>query len=634
MKTKIIILALVLMMIAGAEAVCNDCVLQITPVANNICQGDSAVYDVKITNVYDQAKAISIYAAGDIPLTSDVPAQITVDAYQTQTIRVTFTPTRAIIGQHRISFRVSGFGAEDSDDAVFAINDCYSADLRLQQSVVDLCEDDVGRVDFTLANNGQKQDTYTLSVGNIPNSLKASIAGGQISLAPGASRTGSITINAKGSDYGEYELQLSAQSQLKTVSQKFRINLKNCYHASVTAPEKFITCPDAGLTYTVAIKNDGCVADNYALTLSGTCKAKLGTNSLLVESGETKEVAVTLDPVYGDCNLTVAAASKYDSDLDSTKVTIKPCYGVDLQILPQNEVSACHGQPVDYKLKVTNIGYYADEYDLSLQGIPINLSKDIMKLTSGASDLADFTMIGTWCVTKDVIFIAKAEGQASDSERGMLKFLPAGEACAALEMSPSQSPMQIDCGGGAYTFYVKNTGYTNQEVTLSVLGPEDYLIQPGKVTLRPYESKPVAVYITPSAEGKFGVTVVATNEYKKAYLELNADFGGDICMISRPALEIPVGAELPIISEPEKAPNETVSYLSESPTGFAFGGTPMLIAVGLTLTALVLLAVVLLSGRKKTGGSLFPEAGGKQAVAGTDFERLNAIKEAIGKSEK
>ncbi len=79
--------------------------------------------------------------------------------------------------------------AEDSDDAIYTINDCFALNIDTLQPSLDLCEDAKGRVDFVIRNNGQRQDTYTVSVSNIPDSLDVSFIGGSMSLAPGASRT-------------------------------------------------------------------------------------------------------------------------------------------------------------------------------------------------------------------------------------------------------------------------------------------------------------------------------------------------------------------------------------------------------------------------------------------------------------
>jgi len=618
---KILMLLTVLAMLGGAQAACNDCILQVIPVANNLCQGESAVYDIQITNVNDQAKAISLSAAGDIPLTSDLPSQIVVAPYETEKVRVTFTPVQSTFGQHRISITASGYGVSDSDDAIFNINDCYAVGLELGQQSIDLCEGSVGRVDFTVRNNGQKQDDYTLVVRGVTGIIDVSFTGGRMSLAPGASRTGSVTLKAVGKDYGTYDVELIVQSSMKSSSRKFKVNLVNCYYATVSAPQEFVSCPDAGLTYTVNVKNNGCVPNTYSLELSGTCRARLAQDSIYLEAGESKDVAVIVEGDVGECDLTLAAVSAYDSDSDSTHVNIMSCYDVDLEIIPP-VITACHGEPVTYELRLTNTGYYADDYSLGISGIEVPLEKDSFSLSSGESGETSFDILGTWCIEDDEIpFTAIAAGHASDTEEGLFKLLPFGEgSCAEIELAPAFDPTQISCQGEAYTFNIKNTGYVKQQVSLSLQGG-NYLIQPDNILLRPKETRPVALYLLPSdlTPEHSKLTIVATSQDKQAFMELDVDFEGPLCRVSRPVLEIVDEPTLPIIPVEEPA-NETTA---EAPAGAAIaGGNESLLLLAallvLMLLFLLLLLVSIRSRKPKRGDFEFPEI--KSAIRGGPAE--------------
>jgi len=640
MNMKLVFVALVLAMVAGAEAVCNDCALQVSPVGNSICQGDSATYDIKITNAYAQAKAITLYAEGDTPMNTDMPSQVTVDAYQSRTLRVAFTPTGSITaGTHRITLKASGFGAEDSDDAIFMVNDCYTADLQLLQDTVNICEDSVGRLDFVLTNSGQKQDTYEATVSGIPDTLKVAMAGGAISIAPGGEREGSLTIRATDNAYGEYMLKLEVKSQQKTVSRDFKVNLMNCYHTFMDAPEVFTTCPDAGLTYTVYVKNDG-VNDDYNLSVGGTCRARLSETFIHLGDEAEKQVSVTLEPIMGECDVTLIAKSQFETRSVKTHAIIMPCYAVDAQLVPEAVASACHGEPVTYGLKVTNKGFYADEYALGLEGINIKLGKTKIRLASEETETVNFTIIGTWCATKDVPFKATVKGHASKTVDGMLKFLPNGEACADLEMMPSQAPKQISCDGEPYTFFIKNSGYMEQEITLTVAGPAT-VIQPDSLKLKPGESREVALYLMPTAtsDEPYVITVIAKDRYKRAYLELEVDFSGPVCGVARPA---PAVVETPNGSSGGSGGASTGG--AQTPTGAVVVGSNdgvILIGALLGANALVLLFMVYATGRKHAPKKelLFPEVAAATAapfteIRSTDGERLLAIKEAISRSSK
>ncbi len=628
MKTSVMALLLGIIILNGAQAVCNDCILQIIPVSNNLCQGEPVVYDIQITNVNDNARAISLSAAGDIPMTSDMPSQITVGPYQTERIRTTFTPAQDILGQHRISITASGYGVSDSDDAIFSVNDCYSADLQILQQSIDLCEGSVGRVDFIVRNTGQRKDDYTIFVRGVTGIIGVSFAGGRMSLAPGESRTGSITLRGLSNDYGSYDVELIVKSPMKSVSKKLRVNLVNCYYATVSAPDEFVSCPEAGLTYTVNIRNKGCVPNTYSLELSGTCRAHLTQDSIYLEAGEEKDIAVTLEPDMGECNLTLAAVSAYDSHSDTTNVKLMECYDVDLEIIPP-EITACHGEPVTYDLKVRNTGYYADDYTLSISGMDVPLERDFFSLASGESGETSFDVMGTWCVTDaEIPFTVSATGHATDTENGYLRLLPFGEgSCADIELVPELDPTQIDCRGDAYTFYVKNTGYVKQQVSLSLEGG-NYLIQPDSILLRPKETRPVALYILPLDVPEHSkITVVATGENKQAFMELNIDLEGPVCMVSRPPeLEIsePAGPVLPTISTIASESGPENQSTGETPAGAAAAvagaesSSLLLLLMALLVLMLFLFILLLIGVKSRTKGKRgfsFPEI--KSAIRGS-----------------
>jgi len=633
MKTTIILAIVALMMATGAQALCNDCVMQIIPIQNNICQGDSAIFQIQITNIFDQSKAISLSVASDVALRFDLPSQVIMGPYETKTINVTFTPTKEELGNHRITITAKGYGAEDTDDAIFSVNDCYVATLGLAQSEIAICESSVGNLDFTLGNNGQRADTYTLSVSGIPNTLDVSLPEESIPLAPGVSKTDSITVRPKGKGYGEYTLQLNLNSKHESVYKQFNVNLQDCYHTSVSAPENFITCPDAGLTYEVIVRNAGGVTDTYDIRLEGTCSASADVDSLSLEPGESKEVAINLDRgTVGECDLTVKALSAYKSDSAKTHVIVKKCYDVDLQLSPQ-ERDSCPGEPVTYELKLTNDGYYADSYKLTLSGMNVKLAKDSISLQRGEQDTQTFGITGTWCTRGDIPFAVKAVGHASDAVQGLLRIVEPGEQCAALNLTPAQDPTPIDCEGGSFTFYVKNTGYARQNVKLSLSAPQGYILQPDSVSLVPQESRPIALYLLSSAtEKKFPIVITAESEYRKAYLELNVDFSGQLCSVSRPVLEISQPENVsPIITK-----NEIPLTGTKTPTNAVVSGdnSSLLFTIGaVVITALVLLLLIAIvrGGGSGNEESHFPEVKTTQ-TSGED--RLAALREAISKSSK
>lgn len=635
---------------ATAQAACNDCIMQLIPLDNNVCQGDPIRFQIKLTNAFDRPKAITLGATSDIALSSDLIPQVIVGAYETRTLNVTFTPIADVIGKHGITVKATGYGTEDADDGLFVINDCYSPELELSEQEVYMCESSEGSIDFTITNNGLRDDDYTISVAGMPAGvLGVSFTEGRMSLAPGESQTESLTIEPLSNEYGQYTLQLTVMSGRKSVYEQFAVNLEDCYYSSVYAPEEFITCPDEGLSYDVSVSNEGSAEDNYTIELDGSCHARAEPDAFSLGPGETETVEILLDDREGECDLVVSAAGAYSSDSAATHVEVKKCYGLSVELLPE-EAESCPGEPVSYNIAITNEGYYPDEYTLTLEGADIDLAESVVHLDSGEQATQTFEVLGPWCITGDIPLSLTAVATAGREfvlKRGMLRVMEPGGQCAALELSPGQNPLPLDCDGGSYTFYIKNTGYAEQDVKLSLSAPQapDLIMQPKSLALVPREVRPIALYLIPP-EGKgnasFSMTVIAESEYKKAYLMLDIDFDGPICGVSSPVLETPLN-DTPSATNGSggvgggNRPNATQNG-TQTPSGAVLGGSglPLFIIGALTVSALAMLAaMVVMSRRGRKDYWHFPEVknAGQRAGQSND-ERLAAIREAISKSSK
>jgi uncharacterized membrane protein len=398
---RIVFLISILLMLSLAQAACNDCFLKIVPVSNNICPGDSAMYKIKLTNAYDQTRAISLSASSDSELITDLPSQVILSPYETRTIEAKFTPVAPSIGTYRLRIEASGYGADDSDDAIFVIGECDFFDAALDSQSLELCEGVSKDIRLTVINTGSRGDTYSLTVGNIPPGLDVSFTGGTTVLQPLESETFVLNVQNQGAAYGLHTLQLKLSSQTKTQTIDYPIYISDCYESEILSNTDFVTCPQAGLSYTAKITNKGPLPNTYDLSPSGTCGARTLPQSLELQPGESKDVTVTLSSSIGECESVIEARSDYDTISSSTRVDVRNCYDVDLEILPSKSL-ACYGEPVNYRLRITNTGYYDDIYDLSLGGIDIPLNPSTISLQRGQTGFVDFAIAGTWCLEGNV----------------------------------------------------------------------------------------------------------------------------------------------------------------------------------------------------------------------------------------
>lgn len=621
-QAAVFFLALLTFSAIGA-AECNDCQLTVKAISNDICVGDTAVFELTLTNVYDEAKIIEFSAKSSVTMVSNLSSRVAVGPYETRKMRVGFTPRDVTSGTYSLSITARGFGAEDTDDAIIRVRDCHNLilDSPLEISV---CEGSVSRADVNIRNAGSKDDTYSVTVTGIPDTLDVSFLGGPVAVSPGESRT--ISLNVRGSgpysedDFGPYNITLNVFSSNTAKSKEIEVNLLDCHATRLEYPPEFRACPQGDLGYPITITNEGRLLQDYSLRIEGSCPARLQADSISLAPSESAQILVDLENDYVDCELTVVAESQYDYAVGTTMVSIIPCYAVDLEIIP-SKMSACPGQPSRFDLKLTNIGFFADDYDLNVYGIDIQPKKTDFFLLPGESETTYLEIFGTWCFEQDIEFSAIARGKSSDTDSAALHLLPRGiSACADLELAPARDPSTIDCEGGAYLFYVKNTGYTRQDISLSVEG--NYTIQPSSLILLPQESRQAAVYLLPVDDASTGwenktlsTAIVAQSQDRKAYLEISADFSKPSCKVVRPTLEIapqiPRGGS---IGSPTDR-NDTIDQRQEEElrdSSFADLMIIILLVVALVLAALLFSKKANKKAPDYKKEDFFPEAGSSE----------------------
>ena len=132
--------------------------------------------------------------------------------------------------------------------------------------------------------------------------------------------------------------------------------------------------PGENVSFTVNVKNWGKYADNYALTVEKTKNWVLSLPSSVgpLAGGENTIITLLVSipedaQLFDDDVLTITATSQGDSSVgDTTSCTVGVAlenWGVRVGILPE-ESRGIPGENVGFTVTVTNIGKYADNYDL------------------------------------------------------------------------------------------------------------------------------------------------------------------------------------------------------------------------------------------------------------------------------
>ncbi len=212
-------------------------------------------------------------------------------------------------------------------------------------------------ITLTLRNQGLEDDTFSLTVGGIPGSW-ISTATPNVTLAPGQKKEIALIIQAPPlpeSNVGQHPIKIRATSQ-KVPNQFIEINIKLTIAAHEVQGRigllldslQFTVAPGSNTTFSIVLINHGLAEDTFRLKIEGIPMGWVSTSSPVttLEAGQQREIPITIQPprapesragrhpfkiqidsqsapdqaVEADCTLTIAAFSKFNSELQTQRI--------------------------------------------------------------------------------------------------------------------------------------------------------------------------------------------------------------------------------------------------------------------------------------------------------------------------
>ncbi len=132
-------------------------------------------------------------------------------------------------------------------------------------------------------------------------------------------------------------------------------------------------CPRETGQFTHTIRNDNNVVREYTLSAKGNAAAwtTITPSGFILAPGEQKNFFTYVTPSQsaesGNYELQIEASSQLDSKIISHVVTIKNCYGVNINPMA-NKISSCPSDAIQYNIRLSNNGEYIETFHLTLTG--------------------------------------------------------------------------------------------------------------------------------------------------------------------------------------------------------------------------------------------------------------------------
>lgn len=256
----------------------------------NVCRGDTATYDVTVTNEGEQEETYILEASGGTLSTDEV----TLGPGATATLILSRHSMDAVDEDITVSASSTSSYAADTEEVRFTAERCRDIALHLAPDTATVCEDEAGRFTATVTNTGSIPDAYHVAV-NRPD-----VASRSVTLAPNASETIPVTTMDA---VGEHTVAVRAQSQSYgplTRSRDATLTVEDCYNLSVTAPATRTLRMDASnrTLLTARLTNTGTAENRYILDAEGPDWIRVRPRAVTLGPGASIPVYLYVAPDY------------------------------------------------------------------------------------------------------------------------------------------------------------------------------------------------------------------------------------------------------------------------------------------------------------------------------------------------
>ncbi len=373
----------------------------------------------------------------------------------------------------------------------YAEDDRYSVDILINQHDVSTCPAGGGQMLFaTMKNTGTNTDSYRLTAD------RDWVVMPEVTLAPGEEQRVGILIAIGDPEVlpGTYNLELEFHSARSKNVFKDNIIVKTLDCPGVVlepASKAFSGCMGEIITARLIMKNLGNVADSFIVESTG---GALSNESIVLESGEVKEVYLYVTPAEGDEEITVSVKSAVSYARASTSMVFngRDCYSFELSLEPEY-VRACVEDGADFAVRITNTGERKDVYSIR-SNIGSTSEQDVEVLAGNSRILVLNVMpgeTGIHEVLAEVVSEHDGTSLLAEAEIGL-------ETCYGFDVEiVPEMLLSENYSGILSSVVINNTGIRKDNYSIRIEGPFWMDLLPEELTIDTNTTKKSYVYVSP-----------------------------------------------------------------------------------------------------------------------------------------
>ncbi|VVB59539.1 Uncharacterised protein [uncultured archaeon] len=465
---------------------CHNVALDVSPLTGSACLGESAHFDVNVTNNGKTSEDFAISTTAGTLQTE----KITLERGQTKTIGLDI-PANDTKTDVTVSAQSASTYASDSKTITLNGMGCYSAGLTLEPEAKSACLNDAANYSVTLKNTGVREDSYQID------SSRGTLSSKYLTLAPGEAKQ--ITLSAASDKEGNYSFDITAISGHAKAEARGTFTAVQCRGVKASiAPTEETVCKGFPVNYSVQIKNSGTLDDIYSLA-SDT--GRLEKENISVRKGESSEVSLAIpeDALQENNTINIKAVSLGDAGISATAKSllyVQNCYNVSSSAAAPEE-KICAGKTAVFGIDIQNTGKLADDYtiDTNLGGLSekyVTLAPQEKALISAIipTELNDSG--------KKQVTLTISSKNSNAMQNLSLDIEPAKDCYGFSVLAKKDTLFTNDSTGQLFEATVLNSGRESANFTDELQGPDWAYISPRKFTLGSGQNATIYLYAAPS----------------------------------------------------------------------------------------------------------------------------------------
>lgn len=346
----------------------------------SVCRGDTAEYNVEVTNTGIQPEEFEI-TTGYGELSQN---KVNLQEEETKTVTITASSEEEVTENFNVRASSTTSYAKETQNVQFNAEPCYESGVSVTPESAETAAFTEQEFEVTVNNVGTKTDSFAVS------SSHGTLSDSTVELEPSASETLNLSVTPE--ELGTETITITSEGRsVSDAAANLEVYNGNDVDVQFQNAERQV-CEDESFTYTAEVENTGEASESYNLS---TTDGELSDESVNLQPGDSEEVDVSFNSSNYDedseQNFELTASSNtFDQPVKTAEgsFNVQNCWDLEMNVVP-NVKSAGENTSTVYEVRLNNTGTQTNEYILDYEGPEwVEIRPESVEVEAGETGIA------------------------------------------------------------------------------------------------------------------------------------------------------------------------------------------------------------------------------------------------------